>query len=41
MSKQSVLRRSPRDQFVRSSPTSDVSIGDRHRKCEDAKCVII
>jgi hypothetical protein len=32
MSKQSVLR---------SSPTSEVSIGDRHGKCEDAKCVII
>jgi hypothetical protein len=24
-----------------SSPTSEVSIGDRHGKCEDAKCVII
>jgi hypothetical protein len=32
MSKQSVLR---------SSRTSEVSIGDRHGKCEDAKCVII
>jgi hypothetical protein len=26
---------------LRSSPTSEVSIGDRHGKCEDAKCVII
>jgi hypothetical protein len=32
ISKQSVLR---------SSPTSEVLIGDRHRKCDDAKCVII
>jgi hypothetical protein len=32
MSKESVLR---------SSPTSGVSIGDRHGKCEDTKCVII
>jgi hypothetical protein len=37
MSKQLVLGKS----FVRSSPTSEVSIGDRHGKCEDAKCVII
>jgi hypothetical protein len=28
-------------QFLRSSPTSEVSIGDRHGKREDAKCVII
>jgi hypothetical protein len=26
---------------LRSSLTSEVSIGDRHGKCEDAKCVII
>jgi hypothetical protein len=26
---------------LRSSPTSEVSIGDRHGMCEDAKCVII
>jgi hypothetical protein len=26
---------------LRSSPTSEVSKGDRHGKCEDAKCVII
>jgi hypothetical protein len=32
MSKQLVLR---------SSPTSEVSIGDRHGKCEHAKSVII
>jgi hypothetical protein len=32
MSKQSVLR---------SSPTSEVLIGDRHGICEDAKCAII
>jgi hypothetical protein len=26
---------------LRNSPTSEVSIGDRHGKCEDVKCVII
>jgi hypothetical protein len=26
---------------LRSSPTSEVSIGDSHGKCEDSKCVII
>jgi hypothetical protein len=29
------------ERVLRSSPTSEVSIGDRHGKCEDAKCVII
>jgi hypothetical protein len=27
--------------FLRNSPTSEVSIGDRHGKGEDAKCMII
>jgi hypothetical protein len=26
---------------LRISPTSEVSIGERHWKCEDVKCVII
>jgi hypothetical protein len=26
---------------LRSVSTSEVSIGDRHRKCEDVECVII
>jgi hypothetical protein len=28
-------------EILRSNPTSEVSIGYRHGKCEDAKCVII
>jgi hypothetical protein len=41
MSKQSVSRKEFYESFLRSSPTSEVSIGDRHGKCDDAKCVII
>jgi hypothetical protein len=41
MSKQSVFRKQLYERVLRSSPTSEVSIGDRHEKCEDAKCVII
>jgi hypothetical protein len=32
---------SSREEFLRSSPTSEVSIGDRHGKCEDVESVII
>jgi hypothetical protein len=32
---------SSREEFVRSSPTSEVSMGDRHGKCEAGKWVII
>jgi hypothetical protein len=41
MSTQSVFRKQLYERILRSSPTSEVSIGDRHGKCEDAKCVII
>jgi hypothetical protein len=36
-----VFRRQLYETVLRSTPTSEVSIGDRHGKCEDAKCVII
>jgi hypothetical protein len=40
MSKQSVFR-SPMSEFLRSSPMSEVSTGDRHGKCEAVESVII
>jgi hypothetical protein len=39
--KKAVSRKQLYERVLRSSPTSEVSIGDRHGKCEDAKCVII
>jgi hypothetical protein len=39
MSKQSVFKEQSYESVVRGSPTSEVSIGDRHGKCEDVKCV--
>jgi hypothetical protein len=39
--KKSVFRKQLYEGVLRSSPASEVSIGDRHGKCEDAKCVII
>jgi hypothetical protein len=41
MSRQSVFRKQLYERVIRSSPTSEVSIGDRHGKCEDAMCLII
>jgi hypothetical protein len=41
MSKQLVFGSSSTRAVLRSSPTSEVSIGGRHGKCEDGKCVII
>jgi hypothetical protein len=39
--KKSVFRKQLYERVLRSSPTSEVSIGDRHGKCEDVKCMII
>jgi hypothetical protein len=39
--KKAILRKQLDERVLRSSPTSEVSIGDRHGKCEGAKCVII
>jgi hypothetical protein len=39
--KNAVFRKQLYERVLRSSPTSEVSIGDRHGKCEDVKCVII
>jgi hypothetical protein len=39
--KKSVFRRQLYERDFRSSPMSEVSIGGRHGKCEEAKCVII
>jgi hypothetical protein len=39
--KKAVFRKQLYEPVLRSSPTSEVSIGDRHGKCENAKCVII
>jgi hypothetical protein len=39
--KKSVFRKHLYERVLRCTPTSEVSIGDRHGKCEDAKCVII
>jgi hypothetical protein len=36
-----VFRKQLCKRVLRSCPKSEVSIGDRHGKCEDAKCVII
>jgi hypothetical protein len=38
---ESVFRKQLYERVLRSSPTSEVSIGDRHGNYEDAKCVII
>jgi hypothetical protein len=39
--KKSVFRRQLYERVFGSSPTSEVPIGGRHEKCEDAKCVTI
>jgi hypothetical protein len=39
--KKSVFRKQLYERVLRISPTSEVSIGDRHGKCENAKCVIL
>jgi hypothetical protein len=39
--KKAVVEKQLYERVLRSSPTSEVSIGDRHGKCEDAKCMII
>jgi hypothetical protein len=39
--KKLVFRKQLYERVLRSSPTSEVSIGDRHGKCGDTKCVII
>jgi hypothetical protein len=39
--KKAVFRKQLYERVLRSRSTSEVSIGDRHGKCEDAKCVII
>jgi hypothetical protein len=40
-SSKSVFKKQLYERVLRCSPTSEVSKGDRHGKCEDAKCVII
>jgi hypothetical protein len=39
--KKSVFKKQLYERVLRSSPTSEVSIGDRHGEYEDIKCVII
>jgi hypothetical protein len=39
--KKSVLRKQSYESVLRCSLTSEVLIGDRYGKCEDAKCVVI